>query len=195
MVTGRINIQTTDHFRSLQKMLKDLAKKDVMIGIPEEAASRQGSNTDDINNAELLYIHTHGVRKPQMRQEMQRSIDGGMKYSAAHNLYVQEHGSPLMQVPPRPVLEPAIEDKKEIIARQLGKVSKAALGSDAVLLETELNKAGMLGQSAAQGWFENPKNGWAPNSEKTIAMKGSGQPLVDTNEMRKSITYVLRDKP
>lgn len=194
MVTGRINIQTTDHFSSLQKMLKDLAKKDVMIGIPEEAASRQGSNTDDINNAELLYIHTHGVRKPQMRTEMQRSIDGGMKYSAAHSLYVQEHGSPLIQVPPRPVLEPAIEDKKEIIARQLGKVSKAALDKDTVLLEAELNKAGMFGQSAAQGWFENPKNGWPENAENTKKAKGSNLPLIDTGEMRKAITYVVRDQ-
>ena len=44
-------------------------------------------------------------------------------------------------------------------------------------------------------WFENPQNGWPPNSPRTIRRKGSDQPLVDTGEMRKAITYVVRDKP
>ena len=52
----------------------------------------------------------------------------------------------------------------------------------------------MLAQSAAQNWFENPKNNWVPNAKSTIKKKGSNIPLVDTNELRKSITYVLRDK-
>lgn len=192
MVKGFASVKTTDHMASLEKQLTMLANKEVLVGIPEEESTRE--NGDDINNAELLYIHTHGVRKQEMRTEMQGSIDDGMKYSAAHSLYVREHGSPLMAIPPRPVMEPAIDDKKDIIGRQLAKVSQAALAGNPMQMEAELNKAGMIGEAAARGWFENPKNGWPPNSEKTIKRKGSDQPLVDTNSMRKAITYVVRDK-
>ena len=38
-----------------------------------------------VNNAELLYLHTHGVRSSEMRAEMQKNTDAGMKYSAAHS--------------------------------------------------------------------------------------------------------------
>lgn len=192
MVKGSVNVKTTDHFGDLQKALQNIVKKDVLVGIPEADATRD--NGDNINNAELLYIQSNGVRQTEMRAEMQGDIDSGMKYSAAHSLYVQSHGSPLWQVPPRPVLEPAIEDKKEPIGRQLGNASKAALDGNAGLAEAELNKAGMLGEAAAKGWFENPKNGWPANSEKTIKSKGSDQPLVDTGAMRQAITYVVRDK-
>lgn len=193
MVKGKVRvISGVDRMADLQKQIAALAKKEVLVGIPQEESTRE--NTDKINNAELLYIHSHGVRQTQMRQEMQKKIDKGMMYSAAHSLYIQEHGSPLWQVPPRPVLEPAIEDKKEIIGRQLGKVSAAALDGDTVRTEAELNRTGMLGEAAAKGWFEDPKNGWPENSEVTIKAKGSDKPLVDTNQMRKAITYVLRDK-
>lgn len=192
MVNGKVDLQTIDHFASLQKELMALSQKDVLVGIPEEESTREKS--DDINNAELLYIHTHGVRKQEMRNEMQKNIDGGMKYSAAHSLYVQTHGSPLMAVPARPVIEPAIEENKELIADPLGKATRAMLDHNITLAESELNRAGMVADGAAKDWFENPKNGWADNAESTIKRKGSDQPLVDTNELRKSITYVVRDK-
>lgn len=175
-------------------MIKKLTQKEVLVGIPEKNISRRNTDVNEVNNAELLYIHTHGVRKKEMREEMQSNIDGGLKYSQAHKLYLQEHGSPLFRVPPRPVLEPAIEDKKEIIGKQIGKASLAALNNNEALLDAELNKAGMLGMNAAKGWFENPKNGWPENSASTIKEKKSALPLVDTNQLRKSITYVVRDK-
>ncbi len=193
MVKGTVSVTSgVNRMSDVQKQIAALAKKEVLVGIPEENSTRKSSG--EINNAELLYVHTHGVRKKEMREEMQGNLDGGMKYSRAHALYLQEHGSPLWQVPPRPVLEPAIEDKKELIGRQLGKVSAAALDGDVARTEAELNKAGMLAEVAAKGWFENPKNGWTENSEKTKKAKGSEVPLIDTGEMRKSITYVVRDK-
>lgn len=191
MVKGTVKLtQSGTGMESVKKAIEALSRKEVLVGIPEDNASRDG----EINNAELLYIHSHGVRNKKMRDEMQSNIDNGIKYSKAHSLYVQTHGSPLLNVPARPVLEPAIEDSKEVIASQIKKASKSALDGNSAEAEANLNKAGMIAQSVAQNWFENPKNNWPPNSPKTIAKKGSNIPLVDTNEMRKSITYVLRDK-
>ena len=193
MVNGKVFLkQKGSGLAGICKELENLSKKEILVGIPEEEATRK--NDDAINNAELLYIHTHGVRNKIMREEMQSNIEKGMKYSKAHSLYLKEHGSPLLNIPPRPVLEPAIENSKEIIAQQLKEVSVSALNMNISETEANLHKVGMLAQSAAQNWFENPKNNWVPNAKSTIKKKGSNIPLVDTNELRKSITYVLRDR-
>jgi len=197
MVTGNVSLQTKDRFGDLQNAISSLIKKDILVGVTEEKASRD--NGDDINNAELLYAHSHGIRKKEMREEMKANTDKGMKYSAAHSLYVQSHGSPLWHSPPRPVLEPAIEANKEAIANQHGKAIKAALDGNPAVLEAELNKTGMLAESAAKAWFEDPRNGWPENAESTKRMKAEKgnnrfMPLIDRDEMRKAITYVMRGK-
>ncbi len=192
MVTGKVTSKVTSKAAIVKAALAALAKKEVFVGIPADNTSRTDDN--DINNAELLYIHTHGVRHRNMRSEMEKNMAKGMKYSAAHALYIREHGSPMMSVPPRPVLQPAIEANKERIGTQLAAAGKAALQGNVELFEKNLHQAGMIAASAAHGWFENPDNGWPPNTEQTIRRKGSDQPLVDTGEMRKAITYVVRDK-
>ena len=192
MVKGKVTLKETGDIAFLKKAVAELANKEILVGIPQESSSREIGDT--INNAELLYIQSHGVRSKQMRQEMDKSIRKGIKYSAAHSLYVKTHGSPMLNIPPRPVLEPSIEANKQVITKQIAIASTAAMENNSHLMEEALNKAGLIATAAAQGWFENPANNWQPNAESTIKKKGSNQPLVDTGEMRKAITYVLRDK-
>jgi hypothetical protein len=193
MVKGTADVEKRGPgLQSVVTRLQKLTRKEVYVGIPQEKSSRDSG--DHINNAELLYIQSHGVRRKQMIDEMKPNLDSGMKYSDAHALFIQEHGSPMWRIPPRPVLEPAIENRKESIGRQLAEASKHAMDGNPVKAEMSMEKAGMLAESAAKAWFEDPRNGWAPNSPKTIARKGSSIPLVDTNEMRKSITYVIRER-
>lgn len=194
MVNPVVNVVKTVNLGSLTDAVGALAKKEVLVGIPAEHSSRQTPSDDNINNAELLYIQSHGVRKAEMRAEMQKHIDAGKKYSEAHSLYIQSHGSPLWHIPPRPVLEPSIEASKEPIAKQLQGATVAALNGNKQEVDNALHKAGMVAENAAKAWFENPQNGWPPNSPKTIAKKGSDSPLIDTGEMRKAITHVVRDR-
>ncbi len=192
MVTGTANITKSDRgFEAILGKLQALTKKEVLVGIPQEAAGRPGG--DAVNNAELLYLHTNGVRSSGMRAEMDPSINSGMKYSAAHSLYVQTHGSPAYSIPARPVLQPAIKDSRSAIGKQIAGAYRAAMHGDMAGAERGLELAGMVAQNAARAWFENPKNKWPPNSARTIKAKGSDSPLIDTGEMRKSITYVIRD--
>ncbi|MGM9572347.1 MAG: hypothetical protein ACI3ZR_09050 [bacterium] len=188
----KVEVKATSNLSSLSKALRKLANKEVLVGIAENASSREAD--DSINNAELLYIHSHGIRKTKMREEMQQSIKEGASYSEAHALYLHSNGSPLWHAPPRPVLEPAIEDSKESIAQKLQEAVKSALDGNSVQAEANMQLAGMLAAEASKGWFENPKNNWEPNSPKTIRKKGSDLPLVDTNAMRKAINYFVRDK-
>ena len=180
-----------DGVPELLKALRELQSNEVMVGIPEAKSSRK---KEIIRNSELLYIHTHGIRRKSMRQEMQETMDNGSPYSEAYQLYIQEHGSPLWASPPRPVLEPAIEHSKDWIAEQLGKAAQSALDGDVKGVRDGLHKAGQVAENAAKDWFTNPANGWPPNSPETIKIKGSDKPLIDTDQMRKAITHVLRRK-
>ena len=194
MVKPIVNVVKSVNLGSLTDAVGALAKKEVLVGIPAEHSSRQTPSDDNINNAELLYIQSHGVRKAEMRKEMQQHIDAGKTYSEAHSLYIQSHGSPLWHIPPRPVLEPSIEASKEPIAKQLQGAAVAAIDGNAQEVDNALHRAGIVAENAAKAWFENPQNGWPPNSPKTIAKKGSDSPLIDTGEMRKAITHVVRDR-
>ena len=180
-----------DGVPELLKALRELQSNEVMVGIPEAKSSRK---KEIIRNSELLYIHTHGIRRKSMRQEMQETMDNGSPYSEAYQLYIQEHGSPLWASPPRPVLEPAIEHRKDWIAEQLGKAAQSALDGDVKGVRDGLHKAGQVAENAAKDWFTNPANGWAPNSPETIKLKGSNKPLIDTDQLRKAITHVVRRK-
>ena len=164
----------------------------VYVGIPEEKAARKG---EEITNPELAFIHTHGARAASMREEMGKEMDGGSPYSKAHEMYVQAHGSPLYQIPPRPIIEPAIEAEgnKERIAGELGDAAAAMLDGKGGQALTGLKRAGMAGQNAARDWFEDPRNNWPENAPATIEQKGSARPLVDTGELRKSIIYVVKE--
>ena len=194
-VQGIVNVVThsAGNVGRMTSVLESLSRKKALVGVPAETSTRPNGDGDKINNAELLYILSHGVRKREMREEMQGNLDSGMAYSRAHSLYVQEHGSPLWQVPPRPVLEPGVKSRKSAIARQLAGAVTAAIDGDQTEVDRRLHMVGQLGEDGAKSWFENPENHWPPNSPKTIAQKGSDSPMIDTGEMRKSITHIVRE--
>ena len=119
----------------------------------------------------------------------------GEPVNNAQLIYIHTNGSPLKGISKRPVIEPAIEAKgnKEPIAEELELAAKAALDGDRDQVLRHLKRAGLTAQNAVRKWFTDPRNGWAPNSPHTIARKGSDNPLIDKDEMRKAITYVVKE--
>ncbi len=183
---------TKDLTNDLLQSLKELNSKKICIGVPaEDNAERQSNEKERITNAQLLYIHTNGIRDKSMIKAMQHDISSGTSYSKAYEFYVHEHGSPLWHSPPRPVLAPAIENSKDKIAEQMKQAFQSVLNGGNV--SNELGKVGMLGQNIAREWFTNPDNKWAANSPLTVKKKGSDKPLIDTGALRASITYVIRN--
>lgn len=56
-------------------------------------------------------------------------------------------------------------------------------------------KLGILAEKIVLESFETSGDGkWAPNAPYTVAMKGSDKPLIDTGELRKSITSQVVEK-
>ncbi len=222
--------------KDIVKAMEDLADAEVLVGVPEE---RSGRPKDGITNAQLAFIHTHGVRTRAMREEMGQTmqvgsdgnphtpsydqflsnLDRGTSYSAALSMYIHEHGSPAWRIPPRPIIEPALSDpeNKEELLGYMRAATEAALDGGIQHARARLKELGMAAQNVVREWFVNPRNLWAPNAESTIngwtapwgkwtfkrgagwtfqhaffKGKGSDNPLIDTGQLRRSITYVLR---
>lgn len=147
------------------KAIKFMKETAVYVGIPQEESSREESG--EVTNAELLFIHTNG--------------------------------SPVNNIPPRPVIEPAIKDDAERLSSMMKKASKLVFEGNKAEAIKQLKLTGMRGQNVSRAWFVNEKNGWPPNSPSVYRRKlekdsTDPKPLIDTGELRKSITYVVQTK-
>lgn len=154
-------LKAIDKVSKVVKGLNYIKNNYVLVGIPQKETRREG---EEVTNAELLYIHTNG--------------------------------SPINNVPARPVIEPAIEDDEERLSRMLKQMAEEALEGDLGNAEKNLESVGMRAQNISRNWFTNPDNNWpenAPSVRERKVKKGSTdpRPLIDTGELRKSITYVL----
>lgn len=190
MVKVTVKSTTTNAMKFLGETLKELADMEALVGIPQEESSRKGSG--EINNAELLFIHTKG--------------------SPIHNIPPRPVIEPAIEA----------EDNKELIVSHLANSLKHRLDKETEKAVRSLALAGQAGMNAARGWFFDPRNGWKANSPATVRaklekLKGGRQqaalaafdagqstyeyggrtrnvdtPLIDTGQLRASITYVIR---
>lgn len=155
-------------FKIYSDMLKYAKENYVMVGIPLSKTLREENPETDVNeemtNAGLLYLHTNG--------------------------------SPIKHIPKRPVIEPALENDNKKLSSMLKKSMEDFVSYGEEVASKDLEKLGMEGQNAVREWFVDPRNGWPPNSPKVQEEKRKKKatdpkPLIDTGELRKSITYVV----
>lgn len=149
-----------DNFDMQRKAIEFIKNSAVYVGIPDSEAPRE--NEDENTNPEILYIQTNG--------------------------------SPAQHIPPRPVIEPALEKDADRLGQMLKEAAADAMGGDKAAAEAMLEKTGMRGQNVVRAYFTGD-NGWPPNSylvAEAKRRKGATDPhpLIDTGELRKSITYV-----
>lgn len=119
----------------------------------------------------------------------------------AELLFIHTNGSPKMNIPPRPVIEPAIENDVTRLNSMMKKAAKFAFDGNEAEATRQLKLVGMRGQSICRDWFYNEDNGWPPDSPATIAAKMKGKPtryeprtLIDTSQMKNSIIYFVKTK-
>lgn len=164
-----MRIDIVEEARNFQRMMNTLNKmmeNEVYVGIADDTTEREADDTG-ITNAELLFIHTNG--------------------------------SPVNNIPARPVIEPAIYNDKDRLADMMKKAAQLFMeGRDEEAIK-QLQRVGMRGQNVSRQWFVDEKNGWPPNApavREAKIRKGSTdpKPLIDTGELRKSITYFVKTK-
>ncbi|HFX6477075.1 TPA: hypothetical protein ACIFD1_003378 [Acinetobacter baumannii] len=164
-----------DIFQAVAK----LSQMDVLVGIPHGEARTDG---DGLTNAQIGYL--------------------------------QETGSPSQNIPERPFLVPGVEEVQEPVGDKLVKAVDAALDGNSQRMMKLLESAGMIAMNSVRAYFVNGE--FAPLSLATIrararrGRKGAKQylkqlesgpaetglvrPLIDTGELRKSVTYVIMKK-
>lgn len=99
---------------------------------------------------------------------------------------VHEMGSQSNQVPARSFLRMPLETKSREIT-QFAQNNKGMIAEGKVVKFFEL--LGIKAEAIIQEAFASRGFGnWSPNTPATIAKKGSSAPLIDTGELRKSIS-------
>lgn len=109
--------------------------------------------------------------------------------------YLQENGSPSMNLPARPWLLPAIEGVQDQVADRLVRATNAALDGSVEGVDRQLHAAGMIAQNAVRAKINS--GDFTPLSEATLAARRrrgrtGTKPLIDTAQFRNSATYVVR---
>lgn len=178
-----------DNLASLLAGLKVLTEAEVMVGVPDENADRKDEDPGVPTNAALAYIHDTGM--------------------------------PEQNIPARPFMVPGIESAKDRIATQLFKygrkvVDDAGAGKNAAITAAQgLHAAGLVASTAikrkinegippplADSTLKRRASKGRKGAQKELALRALGEapgtdlakPLIDTGELRNSITYVLRKR-
>jgi hypothetical protein len=157
----------------------ELSKMDVLVGIPHGEAR---TDSDGLTNAQIGYL--------------------------------QENGSPAMNIPDRAFLVPGVEEVQDEVGDKLVKAVDAAFAGNSQKMMKLLESAGMVAMNSVRAYFVNGE--FAPLSLATIrarARRGrkgakkylkqleSGpaetdlvRPLIETGQLRKSVTYIIMKK-
>lgn len=175
---------TLDNGEELKRAIAMLVGKEVLVGFPAETTDRPDdpvSNPLKITNAALGYIH--------------------------------DNGAPEQHIPARPFMEPGIASVKDEITDTLAKGAQYALAGRSEAVDRGFERAGLIavkgiqstiragipppladstlrarakkGRAGANRELERRAKGLAPGMYQAV-------PLMDTNEMLKSVSYVVR---
>ena len=142
------------------------------------------------------------------------SVDVGLTSSASARskflLRIHTHGSPIMRIPPRPVVQPALaqEDLRREMGEILAESCEAAMAGDLSGTRQGFEDAGQRGADEIREYIDQgipPPNspvtlsgGWIYNrvAKKGVQVKGKtgSTPLVDTGQLYNDFDYEIREK-
>lgn len=156
---------TRDRVADSISAIRSIGVNRVLVGIPAENTFRKydPENLQEPTNAMLGYIH--------------------------------EYGSPANNIPARPFLIPGIAMAQEDIGTLLENSIRMTLNGRALDVDRALHRVGLLAQNAVRRRItEGP---FIPLRPATLARRRARgregtSPLIDTTQLRSSITYVVR---
>ena len=172
---------TLDKSDAMIRAVRELTRSEVLVGIPTDKGERSNGDTEAVTNAQLGFIH--------------------------------ENGSPARNIPARPFLTPGIKAVGDQIIRHLRDAGKQALEGVSGGVAASLDRAGLVAQNSVRAQFVD--NDWEPLTESTLNKRppakrdeegkvahqgksrrerGATNPLIDSGQLRKAITYVVRKR-
>ena len=165
-----------------------------------------------------LTIHEDSEYQEKRRECLEwlgkHRVDVGLTSKASGRsrflLGIHTRGSPVMRIPPRPVVQPALaqEDLREEMAGCLAEACGAAFAGDFPGTREGLEKAGQRGVDGIREYIDagiDPPNapvtlsgGWIYNrvAKKGVPVKGKSgtTPLVDTGQLYDDFDYEITEK-
>lgn len=163
-IIGQVNAHSTMNLNSkeIETSIRKMAAMRVYVGIPDDATQRTDGT---LSNAELGYIH--------------------------------EFGAPGANIPARPFLIPTIKAMQTQIKSMMQKIGEAAVsgGGNPPLVLQLLNALGLMMQNAIRSKLNSGP--FEPLKPATLAARrrrgrSGTQPLIDTGQLRNSITYTIK---
>lgn len=160
----------------LIKSLKGLSEKNVYVGVPSSSNASAG---DGMNMATLLKIHEFGARI-QVTEKMR----GYLAYSG---LFLKKTTG-FIVIPERSVLRSTFSENASAYVELLKDNIPRAIATGRTA-EDVLN---LLGNKVSNDVKLKFGYGLKPNHPFTVQRKGSSAPLVDSGELRNSITWEVK---
>lgn len=134
---------------------------------------------------ELGVITTHSGRK--------HTVTASVGITNAELMFIHEFGSPLNNIPARPVLQMTLQwARQTLINKSLSKALELYLESfELKKFEEELERMCLKIERYARKLIYSNDGRLAPNAPSTVAAKGFNHPLFQTGQLARSITCRL----
>lgn len=111
-------------------------------------------------------------------------------------LAINEFGSPLNNIPPRPVMAIGIRNAQDAIAEQFKLAAQGALSKGLAALPVAYNRAGLIASNSIKKAVNSQEGIEAPSDATLAARAAAGfkgtKALIVTGQMRNAITYVVK---
>lgn len=122
-----------------------------------------------------------------------RQVKVTLGVTNAELIYIHEKGSPINNVPSRPVLRMTIDYvKQQLLAKSVKKALQIYIQTGSIeQYEAELNRLCIRVQQYARQIIYSNDGRLAPNSTAVAAKKKGNHPLFDTGQLARSITCRL----
>ena len=114
-------------------------------------------------------------------------------------LAINEFGSPMNNIPPRPVMSIGIRKAQDEIAEQFRTAVKDVLKKGGAAIRTYYERAGIVAANSIKKVI-NAQDGIKPPAASTLSSRKSKgfagtKSLIVTGQMRNAITYVVKEGP
>lgn len=185
-----------ENLSGLRKAMLALTEQDVFIGIPEDKTAREAAGDTGISNAYLGYIHEHGV--PEKNIPARDALIPGIQDIQAEAVDIL-----------RDAAKSALEGNAGAVEAGLNKIG--LLGQNAVrarfvnndwtpLSDKTLDRRPIVGETV-KTVKKKAEDGSLTEEEVTTKRYGRSRrekqrvnPLIDTSQLRKAYTYVIRKR-
>ena len=152
-------------------------------------------------------------REEALEKQRKTTVDVGLTSKASGRslflMAIHAHGAPVMRIPPRPVVQPALQkaETREAMGKELLAACEAAQAGDASGVTAAFEAAGRAGADGIRAYIDS--GALTPNSPVTVSggwifnrvarvgvpVKGKGRntPLKDTEQLYNDFSYEVKE--